>query len=145
MDAEDIIDGLGTLFRTDCDAIRVYDRVIHRTDDVDIRSRLEEMREEHEQHLDVISMLIRDEGGEPPERSLDFRGRFMDVIAMLGSQIGTSGALRSLEMAENYVSEEYVAALQYDWPPDIRKVIETHQQDEQKHLSFIQRELGARA
>jgi uncharacterized protein (TIGR02284 family) len=144
MNDREVTKKLNSLIQLDIDAIRAYDQALGGIDaeDEDIRDALEEYRGDHERHIQVLSGIVRDFGGEPPERSPDFQGFLLQGFTAIRSATGTEGALKAMERNERITNDKYNDARSWDLGAEIQEVIEGNFMDEQTHLEFIEEALG---
>ncbi len=134
---------LNSLIQLDIDAIYCYDEAIKHIDDRDIATTMEGYRSDHQQHVDALSSIVSSNGGTPPKRSPDMKGRLLQGMTALRSATGTEGALKAMEMNEKKTNEEYDKAQSWDVPPDVHAVLEKNLDDERRHLAYVQSQLHA--
>jgi len=132
---------LNALIQLDIDAVYCYDQAIERIEDRDIAENLQNFRGDHEQHIDALSAIVNENGGEPPERSPDMKGYLLQGMTALRSASGTEGALKAMEMNEKTTNKRYEDAQNWVVPPDIHAVLQKNLDDEKRHLEYIQSQL----
>jgi uncharacterized protein (TIGR02284 family) len=135
---------LNSLIQLDIDAVYCYDKAIERTDDRDISDNFQNFRGDHEQHIDALSAIVSENGGEPPERSPDMKGYLLEGMTALRSASGTEGALKAMESNEKATTKNYEEAQDWAVPPDIHAVLAKNWDDEKRHLAYIQSHLGVK-
>lgn len=145
MSAKYVNRALSRLVQLDVDAVRAYDQAIDHLDHVEIRRKLMEFRQDHVQHIERLSSAIRRNEGEPPERSRDVKGFVIEGFTAIGSRLGIEGALQAMRGNEKLTNAAYDEALELDLPWDVRHLVETHRDDERRHLRFIEKTLKDRS
>ncbi len=141
MESKQIIDGLNSLIQLDIDATRAYSQAIDEIDIKLIRDAFEEFRNDHEKHIDNLSLFVKRLGEKPPEKSPDLKGFLIAGFTMVRSQTGTQGALNAMETNEKLTNRKYSEACFRGFPDDILAQLRANYDDEQKHLEFIQKQL----
>jgi uncharacterized protein (TIGR02284 family) len=144
MNDREVTKKLNSLIQLDIDAVNAYDQALKGVDaeDDDIRDALEEYRGDHERHIQVFAGIVRDFGGEPPDRTPDFQGFLLQGFTAVRSTSGTEGSLKAMERNERLTNDKYNEARSWDLGAEIQEVIESHFMDEQTHLEFIEEALG---
>jgi uncharacterized protein (TIGR02284 family) len=142
---KDLIDRLSSLMQLDIDAVHAYGQAIDSIKDPAIKNELIMFRDDHERHIGDLSLAISNLGGQPPERSRDFKGFLIEGFTALRSVTGTEGALKAMKGNEELTNKTYRDALDLQLPPDIRDIVERNYRDEQRHLAYINRVLSNRS
>jgi uncharacterized protein (TIGR02284 family) len=140
-----MLKNLNSLIQLDIDAIYCYDQAIKNIDEHDIATTLEGYRSDHQRHVDDLSDIVSDNGGQPPKRSPDMKGVLLEGITALRSVTGTEGALKAMETNEKKTNEEYGKAQSWDVSPEIHAVLRKNLDDEKRHLAYVQSELHVMA
>ena len=141
LEQDDVIDQLNTLIQLDYDAIKAYQQAIERIDevDIDVRDDLMLFQADHQRHVEDLTRVVRDLGGEPQEQSRDLKGVLLEGMTALRSATGTLGALRAMRMNEKLTNRSYDKAVGVvGFPPIAQAVIEQNREDERRHLTTIQ-------
>ncbi len=142
MDSKELLKNLKSLAQLDVDAYQAYGQAIEKTEHAPIRDQLSVFREDHRNHYDELSRVIRQKGGEPPSFTKDFKGYVIEGMTSLRSITGTKGALEAMETNEKLTNKNYdKAASNASLPPEVSDMLVTFYQDEQRHLSFVQETL----
>ncbi|MBE0477176.1 MAG: ferritin-like domain-containing protein [Coriobacteriia bacterium] len=145
MDAGMAIDRLKSLAHLDIDAVGVYEEVLERVDDEQVRRSFETFKDDHARHADRLSRAIADLGGTPPERKPDLAGRLAEWFGSLRAMIGSEGPVKAMHTAEQYHVKRYTEALGWDLPGDLPGIVESFYDDERRHLAFTEERLKAAA
>ena len=140
---EKMVEALSELIRLDYDAIGEYTTAIADVVEEDIRDPLARFREDHERHVTVLSTLVRDLGGTPPE-SPDLKGLLRRTMTKVAGLSGTKGTLEAMKSNEGAVAETYSHHLAMAWPPATRRIIESNYADERRHLAWVENTLSLR-
>lgn len=142
MDNKTLVKHLHSLAQLDVDAFHAYGQAIEKVDYEPVRDQLSVYREEHRNHYDELSRVIRHKGGEPPKFTKDFKGYMIEGMTSLRSITGIKGALEAMETNEKLTNKHYErAASNKEMPPEVGDMLSTFHQDEQRHLSFVQETL----
>lgn len=140
MEKEELIDRLNSLIQLDIDAIHAYCKAIdHITDreDDDVRGKLAEFRDDHQGHVEKLSAIVSEKGGQPPN-SPDLKGLLIEGFTALRSVTGTKGALEAMEGNEKLTNKKYGETVDWDVPDNIKMVLKDNLLHEQRHLAYIQ-------
>lgn len=140
-----MLKNVNSLIQLDIDAIYCYDQAIKNIDDRDIATTLDGFRSDHQRHVDELSDIVSDNGGQPPKRSPDLKGRLLQGMTALRSVTGTEGALKAMETNEKKTNDEYGQAQSWNVPPDIQAALRKNFDDERRHLAYVQSELHVMA
>lgn len=132
------------LAQLDIDAVHAYEKALEQIDDDIIYRQIASFRNDHLQHIDDLSRLISQYGGKPPERTLDFKGYFIEGFTAVRSLTGTKGALSAMEGNEKTTNKKYEEALSAhpNLPSDVRALLEKNYSDEKRHLAYIKQTLA---
>jgi uncharacterized protein (TIGR02284 family) len=140
-----MLDKLNALIQLDIDAACAYDEAIQRIEEKDIAATLQTCRGDHQRHIDDLSEIVTNNGGQAPKRSPDLKGLLLQGLTALRSATGTEGALKAMEMNEKKTNEQYGKAQAWDVPPGIHAVLARNLEDEKRHLEYVQSQLHAMA
>lgn len=144
MDRKELAEKLGNLIQLNVDAVHAYEQAIERIDVTLVRERLREFQADHERHIEVLSIHVRQIGEVPPERSRDLKGFLIEGFTAIRSMTGTEGALKAMESNEETTNKHYSEALSCDLPPDSRSIVERNYADERRHLAYVREALSTR-
>ena len=123
--------------------MHAHDRALGETPDGIICSRLTEFRDNHRQHISVLSDQIRALGGKAPKLSRDFKGYVIEAFTALRTVTGMKGALKALKTTEEITNRYYGQVVSKDVPPDLKEILRKHFSDEKIHLDYINSNLQA--
>jgi rubrerythrin len=128
---------LRSLAQLDVDAVGAYDAAISRVNEPLVRERLNDFRVDHVRHVQDLNALIQRFGGEPVELKPDLKGTAMKSLTAVTSMMGTEAALVAMLGNEEFTNRAYEMALQFDWSPDVRGLIQKNREDEYRHVTWI--------
>jgi len=128
---------LRSLAQLDADAVGAYDAAIARVGEPLVRERLNDFRVDHMRHVQDLNALIQRFGGEPVELKPDLKGTAMKGLTAVTSMMGTEAALVAMLGNEEFTNRAYELALQFDWSPDVRVLIQKNREDEYRHVTWI--------
>jgi rubrerythrin len=135
---------LRSLAQLDADAVGAYDAAIARVNEPLVRERLNDFRVDHVRHVQDLNALIQRFGGEPVELKLDLKGTAMKGLTAVTSMMGTEAALVAMLGNEEFTNRAYELALQFDWSPEVRVLIQKNREDEYRHVTWIRDAVRAR-
>lgn len=141
---ETMVEELGELIRFDYDAIGAYTAAIDDVRESEIREVFVRFREDHERHVLDLSAIVRRLGGTPPTKP-DLRGFMRKTMTKVAGLGGTKGTLEAMKSNERVLSERYAYHRSFEWPSDIRQAIDRGQEDEKRHLTWIEQALAGLA
>ncbi|KFE71421.1 ferritin-like domain-containing protein [Hyalangium minutum] len=128
---------LRSLAQLDADAVGAYDAAIARVSEPLVRERLNDFRVDHVRHVQDLNALIQRLGGEAVELKPDLKGAAMKGLTAVTSMMGTEAALVAMLGNEEFSNRAYELALQFDWSPEVRALIQKNREDEYRHVTWI--------
>jgi rubrerythrin len=128
---------LRSLAQLDADAVGAYDAAIARVNEPLVRERLNGFRVDHVRHVQDLNAVIQRLGGELVELKPDLKGTAMRSLTAVTSLMGTEAALVAMLGNEEFTNRAYELALQFDWAPEVRSLIQKNREDERRHLTWI--------
>jgi uncharacterized protein (TIGR02284 family) len=140
---EKMSEELSELIRFDYDAIGAYTTAIDDIKEAAVRDPLVRFREDHERHVVELSAIVRRLGGTPPDKP-DFKGFMRKTMTKVAGLGGTEGTLKAMKSNEEVLNKTYSHHLTFEWPADIRAVIERNYSDEKRHLTWVEQALQTR-
>lgn len=143
-DNQELCRHLISLAHLDIDAIHAYTHAIDRINIQDVKETLIRFREDHERHVQLLSPMISQFGGTPPEFKPDFKGYLIQGMTALRGITGNEGALKAMKTNEELTSRTYGNALSWEMPDDVRSVIVRNHEDERRHLDYINKAIEDR-
>jgi demethoxyubiquinone hydroxylase (CLK1/Coq7/Cat5 family) len=135
---------LRSLAQLDADAVGAYDAAIARVSEPLVRERLNDFRVDHVRHVQDLNALIQHFGGEPVALSPDLKGAAMKGLTAVTSMMGTEAALVAMLGNEEFTNRAYQLALQFDWGPEVRTLIQKNREDEYRHVTWIREAVRTR-
>lgn len=144
MSQTDCIEVLNHLLQLDIDAVEAYDQALKHIDERDIHSKILAFRQDHERHITNLTNAIHLLNGEPVRRTKDVKGFLIKGFTAIKSMLSTKQALDAMRTNEELTNRTYWEALNNnDLPPDIRRIVQSNYDDEQRHLAYIKLSLKA--
>ncbi|MFY0525824.1 ferritin-like domain-containing protein [Archangium gephyra] len=131
------VEKLRSLAQMDVDAVGAYDAAIARVKEPLVRERLNDFRVDHVRHVQDLNAFIRQFGGEPVELRPDLKGAAMKGLTAMTSMMGTEAALVAMLGNEEFTNRAYELALNFEWSPEVRTLIEKHRRDEERHITWV--------
>ncbi|MFZ5476797.1 MAG: DUF2383 domain-containing protein [Myxococcota bacterium] len=139
MDNPAIVRLLNGLIQLDLDAIRAYRQALDAVSDADVYTHLAAFMADHDRHVRDLSRVIERHGGVPTAPRVDVTGFLLEGFTAVRSVTGTHGALAAMRANELLTNAGYDRALGTpDLPKDVHDLIRRHDEDEKRHLSWIQ-------
>ncbi|QSQ20246.1 DUF2383 domain-containing protein [Pyxidicoccus parkwayensis] len=135
---------LRSLAQLDADAVGAYDAALSRIPEPLVRERLNAYRIDHTRHVQDLNALIIQFGGEPVDLRPDLKGAAMKSLTAMTSMMGTEAALVAMMGNEEYTNRAYELALRFEWPAEVRALIEKHREDERRHVIWIREAVRSR-
>lgn len=139
MDNKDVGKVLIDLCQLDIDAVGAYDIALKHITIAAIHSKIEKFKQDHVQHIDNLSSLIRQYDSEPPKNTPDLKGYLISGMTAVKSSMGLTGALKAMESNEVTTNKKYQDALDEnpDLPADAKQLLQKNLGDERTHLNYI--------
>ncbi len=141
MQNKEIANRLGDLIKLDTDAVHAYDQAIGAIAEEAIQEQLTVYKDDHQRHIEVLSRVISDLRETPPKASPDLKGFALQGFTAVRSITGTSGALKAMKSNELLTNRKYDEARSWDVDAQIKDILESHYQEEQMHLRFVENAL----
>jgi hypothetical protein len=91
-----------------------------------------------------LNALIQSFGGELVELKPDLKGTAMRSLTAVTSMMGTEAALVAMLGNEEITNRAYELALQFDWSPEVRTLIQKNREDEHRHITWVREALRHR-
>lgn len=141
METHEIHEKLNDLMHLDVDAVRAYEEAISHIDDMEVKSRLQQYRDDHQRHVEELRMLVVGLGGRAEEAKPDAKGMLIEGMTKLRSSMGDTQALKAMHQNEEITNRAYRHAVEWNVPDDVREVLARGYADEQRHIAYIEQEL----
>lgn len=136
---KEAVETLSALIQLDIDAASAYGQAIDNIEPAEIHRQMVRFRGDHERHIVELSELVRQLGGNPPERRRDIKGFFIEGMTMIRSMSGTVGALKAMRTNERLTHRLYEKALANETLSEtVRALVRKNRDDEQRHLDYIE-------
>jgi len=126
----------------DAEAAEAYRIAAENTDQVHLRSKLDEFRGDHIRHVDALNGLIAEAGGPEVSTELDEES---SAVTMLAASLGTMGpqaALLAMIANEQLTNTASQAATELPFEEDVAMLLAQHLADEQRHLDWLTEQEG---
>ncbi len=125
------------LIELDFDTIDVYEAAIRRLEDPEVRSTLQEFKEDHLRHVENLIAVVYELGGIAPQHS-DLRGVFETGKVMLANLVGERAILKALKNNEaDSITAYGRAAGRPELSPHIHELVATGLEDEHRHHAWL--------
>lgn len=138
MERTEMLGRINALIQLDADAVEAYTQAIRHIKYEDVQKKLGEFQDDHRKHIQRLSAVVREFGGEPVEGRPDLKGYLLEGFTALRSLTGTEGALRAMETNEKLTNKKYREASEQDLPAPVLRVVRDNLTEEAIHLSYIQ-------
>jgi len=138
-----IEDIMNDLIQVDIDAYFAYGKAIEHIEEEDICEQLTSFQSDHKRHIENLSFLLKEAGGNPIEYNKDLKGHIIQGITWLRSITGTEGALKAMMTNEKLTNTRYNEALEHKvFTNEIKQQISENLHDEKRHLEYIKNKLS---
>ncbi len=141
MKTEEVVKMLNNLAQLDIDAISAYKQALKNIDDNEIAAALKTFQQDHQRHVEDLTVTVKKLGGNPPNFTPDIKGFLLQGFTAIRSLTGTVGALKAMQSNEKLTTKTYEEAMQENYPSDIKSLIEKNFNDEKRHYRYIQETL----
>jgi len=140
MTNDKVVKTLNDLIQLDFDASKTYEQALEHIDqeDDEVRMNLEMFRQDHVRHIEDLTDVIEELGGEAIEPSRDVKGVLLEGMTKLRSVTGTKGALKAMRMNEKLTNKSYDDVVDKDLPTSAQEVVLANRDDERRHLAAIE-------
>ena len=138
-DTNELLKELESLAKLDVDAVFAYSSAIERIDLPDVKNQLTLFRADHERHISDLTPFIVRLGGQAPTRTPDLKGYIIQGFTAIRSMMGNEAALKAMKGNEELTNKTYEKALEFDFPVDIKNVVQRNREDERRHLEYVNR------
>lgn len=137
MEREELVTKLRELAQLEVDAISLYEEAINRVAVPLISERIAELRVDHLRQVQDLNDEIVGLGGQPVPPLPDLRGTLLRGFTAVTSTMGTRAAVMAIIANEELTHRTYQSALNMDWPPVQRALIERNDLDQKRHLAWL--------
>lgn len=131
-------DALRALIELDYDAVEAYEAAINRVNDEMYKSTLTKFKNDHQNHIEKLSELLRDHGEAVPQgpSSKQWITKGKVVLANL---IGDKAILMAMRSNEIDTNTAYERVYMHDsrWPDSI-EIIQKGLEDERRHKAWLE-------
>jgi rubrerythrin len=135
---------LSSLVQLDLDAVLAYDRAIGAIGDGWLANELARFKLDHQRHVLELSKVLLDMNVNPPQARPDVKGTILGGVTGLRARLGTEQALKAMVPNEELTTSTYARALAKPLPADVLELVRRAYEDEQRHLSWIERAIDQR-
>jgi rubrerythrin len=125
----------------DAEAAEAYRIAAENTDQVHLRTKLEEFRDDHLRHVEALNELIEDAGGSEVSTELDEESSAVTMLAASMATMGLRAALLAMMANEQLTNTTYQAAAELPFEDEVASLVEQHLADEQRHLAWLTEQL----
>jgi uncharacterized protein (TIGR02284 family) len=138
MDRTEILKRLNDLIQLDVDAVEAYTQAIRHVKYDDIKKRLTEYQEDHKDHVQDLTAMVRSLDGKPVDSTPDLKGYLIEGFTALRSVTGPKGALEAMRSNERLTNRRYEEAAALDFPEEVLALVKKNLTDERVHLHYIE-------
>jgi rubrerythrin len=138
MDRLIIIDLLNDLIQLDVDAVEAYSHAIKHVEYHDIKKRLLDYQDDHQNHIRDLTAMVQALDGRPIKPTPDLKGYLIEGFTLLRSLTGTKGALEAMFTNEKLTNKRYGEAAAQDLPEEVMKWVKTNLTQEIRHLGYLE-------
>lgn len=131
---------LQDLIKLDLAAAEAYQAAIDRLENAGYRQQLESFKRDHERHVEDLSPIVREMGGEVPD-SAGAKEMLTEGKVALSSLGGDDSILKAMKSNENDTNIAYERVAEKA-PPEARAIVERGLADERRHCEWILAQLG---
>ena len=131
------LDLLTAMAELDAEAAEAYRIAAENTDQVHLRTKLEEFRGDHLRHVEALNELITDAGGAEVSIDLDEESSAVTMLAASMAPMGLRAALLTMMANEQLTNTTYRAAAELPFEDEVASLVEQHLADEQRHLEWL--------
>lgn len=139
------IEHLARLLHLEVHVVSGYDTALDKLPEGDDRTRVQQMRGEHERHVLDITELLREIGEPTPANTGDVDGLVAPAFAALRNASGERDVLQAVRINEQTVGRMYEEARSWGVGLQVHELLERHDLDEQRHVAAVEEMLGAGA
>jgi len=132
---------LAALAQMDFEAAVAYAVAADNIPDREVSRQLLEFRADHLRHVEDLDRLATEMGGELPER-IDASESVIANLAVAAAALGESTAMLAMISNERLTNSTYESVLRLDWDDDVQEVLARNYQDEQRHLRWLEKNVG---
>ena len=131
------------LIHLDMDAVLAYEQaILHLSDtEIEIIGALERFQKDHLRHIEELSIVVEQLGGEAPEFKRDAKGFLIEGMTAVMSRLGTRATLLAMTENEMLINVKYQLAIEADLDSKILALVHRNRADEQQHLTYITKAL----
>lgn len=132
-----LIDMLESLAHLEHDAVAAYRAAVDRLDDNTLKTAMQGMLGDHENHVRELGDLLRAQGKEPPTGT-DAKGMLTKGKVVMADLMGDKAILQAMKTNEDDTNTAYDRAVNHnDATPEVKAVLEKAQADEHRHKAWI--------
>lgn len=141
-DTKEIISDLNDVIKLDYDAIAAYKSAIERLDTAEYKKKLAEFLGDHQRHVEELSKVVRNEGGDPPKEGgpLKFLTKGKVVMADL---LGDKAILMAMKANEVVTNTKYEEVVETGYPEPIQELLRKGLADERRHKDWIDKTIDS--
>ncbi|HEX7047786.1 MAG TPA: ferritin-like domain-containing protein [Gammaproteobacteria bacterium] len=136
----DKLEMLQHLIKLDHAAAEAYGAAIERLDNASYRAQLEGFKRDHERHIEELTPIVRQMGGEAPDTG-GAKEMLTEGKVALSSLMGDEAILKAMKTNENDTNTAYERVVEKA-PPEVRAIVERGLADERRHCDWILAQLG---
>jgi hypothetical protein len=137
------IDHLDRLLHMEVHLVSACDSAIGRVHGEDARTRLEQVRDDHEQHVLDIAELLREMGEPAPAQKPEVESLFAPGSAALRNANTDEDVLQAVRIMQQVLARQYEEARSWAVGVQVHEVLARNDEDEHRDLDALGELVGA--
>lgn len=137
MEKSNIVEKLNDLIEMDYDAISAYQAAIERLENPHYRDQLNVFMQDHENHIAVLSQIVCQEGGAPPDKG-DLKKILTNGSVHIAQLAGDDGILKAMQLNEVMTNNLYEENVEEAFPEPVNSILQDHLADERRHKEWLE-------
>ncbi|AZL16259.1 ferritin-like domain-containing protein [Rickettsiales endosymbiont of Stachyamoeba lipophora] len=127
------------LYRHELAAAEIYQDVLKYIEDAKVKSKLQEIADDHRNHSKLLFKLAAKTGNKPIEMKNIKGTLLLGYASVISMAEGQEGALKAIQTTENMVLKKYKEASNNRkiYSKDIRAIVQNHLKDEERYKNYM--------
>jgi rubrerythrin len=138
MERQEVTARVGELLRMNEDTVRMYDEAVFKVPDPDLRERLAEFRDDHQQHVDELRGWFDESGSQPVEPSQEFENAMQVHLQAVRRARSQDEIMEAMHLSEASDNAEYAESLRAQVPDELADMLQRHLDIEHLHLQVVE-------
>lgn len=141
-DPKRIASDLNELIEFEYDAIAAYQAAVDRLENPAFKTKLGEFLNDHKQHAEELSSLVRRQG-ETPEKDGDAKKLLTKGKVVLADAVGDKAILMAMKANEVLTNKTYATLVERGYAPEVQAALQKSLADEKRHKAWLDSTLDA--